>query len=214
MNGLHDLGGMHGFGPAWTSPEGVIFHSDVERRVFRLMMAVMAAGWGDADGFRAAVEGLATRTYAQECFPVNYFLGLEKQLLERGLVRPGDLDAWMTSGTKPSGRPRRPPALIPDGDEPALRPLFGPGDRVRVKNVNPDGHTRMPRYLRGHTGRIIAVRGVFDFPDALAARTGRRPQPVYTVEMTAGELWGTRVSPDDRVHAELYQDYLEPEEKG
>ncbi|HTZ81096.1 MAG TPA: nitrile hydratase subunit beta, partial [Stellaceae bacterium] len=69
MSTLHDLGGMHGFGKVWTTPEGTAFHSDAERRVFRLMMGLMAGGWCDTDGFRAAVEGLPVRIYARECFP-------------------------------------------------------------------------------------------------------------------------------------------------
>src|SRR5215471_652050 len=112
MSSLHNLGGMQGFGPVWTTEEGTAFYTDDERRVFRLMMGLMAAGWCDTDGFRDAVESLPPRTYARECFPVNYFLGMEKQLAERGLVRPGDLEAWVR-GVKPEGRPASPPQIVP-----------------------------------------------------------------------------------------------------
>jgi nitrile hydratase subunit beta len=208
VNSLHDLGGMHGFGPVWTSPEGVAFHSDAERRVFRLMMGLMMSGWSDTDGFRAAVEALPAVTYLRECFPVNYFAGMEKQLEERGLLLPGDLEAWL-AGAQPPVRLTAPPAIIVEREEQPLASRFRTGDVVRIRNINPEGHTRLPRYLRGHVGTIIAERGIFDFPDAMAARTGRRPQPVYTVEFSARELWGERAGDNDRLSAEMFQDYID-----
>jgi nitrile hydratase len=208
MNSLHDLGGMHGFGEVWTSPEGVAFHSDAERRVFRLMMGLMMGGWCDTDGFRAAVEGLPAVVYAKECFPVNYFAGMEQQLEERGLLLPGDLETWM-AGQKPPRRVDAPPAIMAPREETPLPSLFRVGDRVRIINTNPQGHTRLPRYLRGHIGTITAERGIFDFPDALAARQGRRPQPVYTVEFFAREVWGEHAAANDRLSAEIFQDYID-----
>ena len=207
MSSLHNLGGMQGFGPVWTVPEGMAFHSEDDRRVFRLMMGLMAAGWCDTDGFRAAVETLPVRTYARECFPMNYFLGMEKQLAERGLIRPGDLEAWM-KGVKPTGRPATPPQIVPVDSEPPEPARFAVGDRVKIGTIDRQGHNRLPNYLRGQTGTITAERGLVDFPDALAARTGRRPQPVYTVEFLAREVWGNNAAAD-RLSAEIFQDYIE-----
>jgi nitrile hydratase beta subunit len=207
LNSLHDLGGMHGFGQVWTTPEGVAFHSEAERRVFRVMMGLMAGGWCDTDGFRADVESLPAQVYARECFPANYLAGMEKQLQERGLLLPGDLEAWM-AGVKPGPRPTTPPPVMNKQPEVPLESLFHIGDMVRIRSVNPEGHTRLPRYLRGQVGTITAERGIFDFPDALAARTGRRPQPVYTVEFLARDVWGARVTSDDRLSAEIFQDYI------
>jgi nitrile hydratase len=67
----------------------------------------------------------------------------------------------------------------------------------------------LPNYLRGQIGTITAERGLTDLPDALAARTARRPQPVYTVEFLAREVWGDAAAGDDRVSAEIFQDYIE-----
>ena len=120
MSSLHNLGGMRGFGPVWTVPEGTAFYTDAERRVFRLMMGLMAGGWCDTDGFRAEVEGLPARTYARECFPMNYFLGMEKQLAERGLLQPGDLEAWMQGVRFNIMTPG-----CPGGRCPSLELLFG-----------------------------------------------------------------------------------------
>ncbi len=208
MSTLHNLGGMRGFGPVWTVPEGTAFHSDAERRVFRLMMGLMAGGWCDTDGFRAAVEELPVRTYARECFPTNYFLGMERLLAERGLLKLGDLEAWM-QGVKPVGRPTTPPPIMAVGSEPPAPSRFRVGDRVKIRSANPQGHTRLPNYLRGQIGTITADRGLFNLPDALAARAGRKPQPVYTVEFPAKDIWGDRAAGGDRLSAEIFQDYIE-----
>ena len=208
MSSLHNMGGMQGFGPAWTTDEGTAFYTEDERRVFRLMMGLMAGGWCDTDGFRDAVEGLPARTYARECFPTNYFLGMEKQLAERGLIRPGDLEAWM-KGEKPTGRSAQPPQIVPSESEPPEPSRFRVGDRVKIGSVDRRGHNRLPNYLRGQIGTITAERGLVDFPDALAAREGRRPQPVYTVEFLAREVWGDSAAGDDRLSAEIFQAYIE-----
>jgi len=208
MSSLHNLGGMQGFGPVWTTEEGTAFYTEDERRVFRLMMGLMAAGWCDTDGFRAAVEQLPVAIYARECFPTNYFLGMEKQLAERGLIQPGDREAWM-NGVKPTGRPAMPPQIVPAASETPEPPRFRIGDRVKIGTTDRQGHNRLPNYLRGQTGTITAERGLVDFPDALAARTGRRPQPVYTVEFLAREVWGDSPAGDDRLSAEIFQDYIE-----
>jgi nitrile hydratase beta subunit len=208
MSSLHNLGGMQGFGAVWTVPEGTAFYTDAERRVFRLMMGLMAGGWCDTDGFRAEVEGLPVRTYARECFPMNYFLGMEKQLQERGLLQPGDLEAWM-QGIKPAGRPTAPPPIMADGSEPPEPARFRVGDRVKIRSIDTRGHNRLPNYLRGQVGTITAERGLTDLPDALAARVGRKPQPVYTVEFLARDVWGDRAAETDRLSAEIFQDYIE-----
>ena len=208
MSSLHNLGGMQGFGPVWTTEEGTAFYSEDERRVFRLMMGLMAAGWCDTDGFRAAVEGLPVPTYARECFPTNYFLGMEAQLAERGLIQPGDLEGWM-NGLKPTGRPAAPPLIVPAESDLAEAVRFQVGDRVKIGTIDRQGHNRLPNYLRGQTGTITAQRGLSDFPDALAAREGRRPQPVYTVEFLAREVWANPASGDDRISAEIFQAYIE-----
>jgi nitrile hydratase len=92
-----------------------------------------------------------------------------------------------------------------------IRPQFKVGQRVRARNINPVGHTRLPRYLRGHRGTIAADHGVFDFQDTDAEgyTLPDRPQHVYTVGFSARELWGEAAHARDTIHAELWEDYLE-----
>jgi len=86
---------------------------------------------------------------------------------------------------------------------------FTLGDRVVVRNLNPRGHTRVPRYIRGKTGTIERDHGVFILPDTHAHGLGRSPQHVYSVRFTAREVWGADAAPNDAVYIDLWDDYLD-----
>jgi len=86
---------------------------------------------------------------------------------------------------------------------------FAPGDRVVVRNLNPPGHTRAPRYIRCKTGTIDRDHGTFVFPDTHAHGKGPSPQHVYSVRFTAREVWGDDASPRDAIYIDLWDDYLE-----
>ena len=81
---------------------------------------------------------------------------------------------------------------------------------MRARNINPMGHTRLPRYARGKLGAIDLDHGVYVFPDTNAHFQGENPQHVYSVRFTARELWGEQASPRDSVHLDMWDDYLEP----
>ncbi len=85
---------------------------------------------------------------------------------------------------------------------------FAPGDRVVVRNLNPLGHTRAPRYIRCKTGTIDRDYGVFIFPDSHAHGAGRHPQHVYSVRFTAREVWGDDAPPYDVIYIDLWDTYL------
>lgn len=88
---------------------------------------------------------------------------------------------------------------------------FAPGDRVRTRAVDSDRHTRLPRYARGQTGRIVAVTGSWPLADDVALRCAEpRVEPVYTVAFDARELWGEG---DHEVTLDLWQSYLQPAER-
>jgi hypothetical protein len=85
---------------------------------------------------------------------------------------------------------------------------FGPGARVRVRLSDPLGHTRAPRYVRGHEGVVVASGGVHPLPDKVV--TGADPQavrePVYSVRFASGDLWGVA---GHSVTVDLWESYLE-----
>jgi len=87
---------------------------------------------------------------------------------------------------------------------------FRSGQRVRARNLNPTGHTRLPRYVRAKSGVVVLDRGVFLFPDTNAHLLGEKPQHLYSVRFAARELWGEQASPRDSVHVDMWDDYLDP----
>jgi len=85
------------------------------------------------------------------------------------------------------------------------------GQRVRARNINPVGHTRLPRYVRGklgtieHEGEVVELQDM----DANGAALGKRPQHVYRVCFTSRELWGEQANVRDAVYVDMWEDYLE-----
>ena len=91
-----------------------------------------------------------------------------------------------------------------------LEPRFAEGDRVRARNINPPGHTRLPRYVRGRVGIVDRIHGTHVFPDTNARLEGEGPQPRYNVRFEATELWGPAAPKHDRLYIDMWEDYLEP----
>ena len=112
----------------------------------------------------------------------------------------------------PALPPEAVPGLVAQGascrvDE-DIAPRFAAGDAVICKNINPAGHTRLPRYLRGKRGVIDRDHGVFHFPDTNAHHQGETPQHVYSVRFSARELWGEDRHPRDSLLVDVWDDYL------
>ncbi|HUZ36760.1 MAG TPA: SH3-like domain-containing protein [Streptosporangiaceae bacterium] len=82
-----------------------------------------------------------------------------------------------------------------------------PGTRVRARAGDPGHHTRLPRYVRGHTGEIVECTGEWPLPDDGArGLVPPRVEPVYTVRFPAAQLWGEG---DHVVTVEAWESYLE-----
>src|SRR2546425_5100701 len=138
--------------------------------------------------------------------------------VKRELVPPAEIE----SGGPGAGPPKAPPPVtaetVPqmlaqgksvDRDVPVAA-RFKARQRVRARNINPIGHTRLPRYARGKLGIIERDHGVFVFPDTNAHFLGEKPQHLYSVRFAARELWGDAAAPRDAVYVDLFEDYLEP----
>jgi nitrile hydratase beta subunit len=221
MNGGHDLGGMHGLGPIQPEPEAEepVFHHVWEKRVFALTLATGALGRWTIDMGRHARERQHPADYLRHSYYENWLTGLEKLLVERGLVSAEELASGKASGPADEALRARVlqaanvvPAMAKGGPvEVAINapPRFALGDRVRAINRHPTGHTREPRYVRGRTGVIHEHYGAHLFPDRSAAgeREGRH---VYSVRFEAAELWGESAVPAGAVYVDLWEDYLEP----
>jgi len=104
------------------------------------------------------------------------------------------------------------PAILKGGPthrEITAKPRFAAGQAVRAKEINPTGHTRLPRYVRGRLGTIERDHGAHVFPDSNAKLQGEKPQLLYTVRFAARELWGEAANPADAVYLDLWEDYLD-----
>ena len=91
-----------------------------------------------------------------------------------------------------------------------IDPSFKVGELIRARNINPSGHTRLPRYVRGKLGEIASDHDIFQFADSLAHGGGKQPQHLYSVKFTAQELWGRIAKQQDSLYIDLWEDYLEP----
>jgi nitrile hydratase len=221
VNGVHDMGGMHGFGPVRREADEPVFHAGWERRVFALTLAM--GGWRrwNIDMARFARERMPPAPYLAASYYEKWLWGLERLLVEHGFVTPAELDRPAPAGPARPAAPvagalRAPdvPALLRNRraarlDDP-VPPRFKTGDRVVARNVHPAGHTRLPRYVRSRAGVVERDHGVFTFPDTHAAGRGRKPQHVYSVRFAARELWGANGHPNDHVYVDLWDDYLDP----
>jgi nitrile hydratase len=219
MNGAQDMGGMMGFGPIAPEKDEPVFHASWERRAFAITLAMGAPGGWNIDQTRAAREGLHPAEYLAKSYYEIWIAGLEKLMAERGLVTLDEIDA---------GRPLHPPKVVPrvlsaervpaalasgaPTERAAVtRQPFQVGQRVRARNNHPAGHTRLPRYVRGHVGTVTHVHGAHVFADSNAAGAGEAPQWLFTVRFTARELWGEVADPTGTVSVDAWESYLEPE---
>lgn len=215
-NSLHDMGGMHGFGPVEPEAGEPVFHARWEGRVLALQRAMGFTRLWTIDGGRASLENLPPLDYLGSSYYRRWFLGLEQRLLRRGLVGADEIAAGRS--LRPGTRLNR-VLTAEDAQNPLWgnfeRPAPGParfkkGDPVRARNLNPATHTRLPRYARGKTGAIEAVRGCHVFPDSAALDAGDNPQWLYAVVFSARELWGEDADPTVKVSIEAFEPYLEP----
>jgi nitrile hydratase subunit beta len=215
VNGVHDMGGMHGLGPIAPDPHEPLFHHDWEARVLALTLAAPSR-W-NIDASRHQRESIPGPEYLRMTYYEKWFTALGELLVTHGIVSPVELE----QGRPDPGLSKGTPPLKPDMVEAVLRrggpanrdvavvAAFKPGDRVRARNINPTGHTRLPRYVRGHVGVIQCDHGVHVFPDTNAHFQGEQPHHLYNVRFEARDLWGDAAGGRDGVYLDLWERYLD-----
>lgn len=220
MDGIADMGGTDGWGPvrAPTADEPV-FDQSWQGRAFAMaiLSSRLACGGPNPDAFRHALERLDRAAYLDDGYYGRWLNGAELMLTESAFLAPGALEARARNlrGEHVEEPPVREPVL-PDYKRTATgslrtvntEPAFAVGDRVRAKDISPPGHTRLPRYVRGHAGVVDVIQPAAVFPDTNAHFLGENPQHVYSVRFDSRELWGAKAEPA-MVTAELYESYLE-----
>jgi nitrile hydratase subunit beta len=221
VDGVHDMGGMHGFGSVVAPGGDMPYHERWEPRVFAIQMLVGIEGLGAGPGGRAVREEMEPADYLAASYYERWLFSAERRLLRKGTIAPGEVESVMERlETGESVPTHQDPAMVEriladlratyPMDRPSTEARFGPGQRVRVKRMHPAGHTRSPRYVRGAVGVIEGVRGADRLPDRAVYGEDVAPEPVYSVAFRSSDLWGLGERPPWTVLLDLWESYLEP----
>lgn len=217
MNGVHDMGGMQGYGPVRPESNEPVFHAPWEGRVITMVLAIAAWGKFGADQRRYVRELIPPAEFLSMSYYQIWYTGLIANMLDAGMVTREEVER----GTPAAGSTKLTPALsaarvptffangAPKKRNVAAVANFRVGQRVRARNINPPTHTRLPRYARGKSGVVTRDHGIFVFPDTNASFQGEKPQHLYSVRFAARELWGEQAKPKDSVYIDMWDDYLE-----
>ncbi len=222
MDGIHDCGGMQGFGPINRETDEPVFHHEWEKRVFALSIATsFVTVFGD-DQFRKQIERIPPSEYINNSYYALWLEALISQLKDMKVIDDNELErgASITPLPKCFDISKQAQAVgleevvkggasqaMPDSDEYPQR--FKTGDKIRTRPTMSYGHNRLPRYARNKTGTIISENGNFVFADSNAEQAGLNPQMLYTVEFKSEELWANNAEPGGTVCLDLWDAYLE-----
>ncbi len=215
------MGGMHGFGIVPFEDKEPVFHEPWEGRVFGLAFALNRQGLLNPEGMRSFLERLEPSFYIRATYYEKWLAALQAGLISKDVITKREFVNRLDSVTNDTDIP------LDQSDDGAItqkiadainthispvrdveiEPSFSPGDIIKVKNLNPKGHTRLPRYVRGKTGAIHRYYGVHDFDDSRSQGSGYCPQPLYIVMFSAKELWGSNASALDALHIDMWESY-------
>jgi nitrile hydratase subunit beta len=219
MNSIADLGGTQGWGKVPRSRrDEPVFAAPWQGRAFALTLLSVWLSGQNVDAFRHAQERLDKAAYLGDGYFGRWLNAAELMLTDSAILAPGAIDARARNlRGEDVAEPPVPEPALPDY-MPAARgslrtvdtpPAFAVGERVRTRDFSPAGHTRLPRYLRGHTGVVDSIQPAAVLPDTNAHFLGENAQHVYSVRFGSRELWGADAE-SFAVSAELFESYLEP----
>ena len=218
MDGIADMGGTQGWGvthpPRRDEP---VFEDPWQGRAFALTLLSVRVSGQNLHAFRHAQERLGRSAYLDDGYFGRWLNASELMLTDSSILAPGAIDARARNlrgehvEEPPIPAPAR-PDYAPTADG-SLRtvdtaPAFGVGELVRARDISPPGHTRLPRYVRGHTGVVELIQPAAVLPDTQAHFQGENPQYVYSVRFGSRELWGAGAEPF-AVAVDLFESYLE-----
>jgi nitrile hydratase len=225
MNGIHDMGGLHGFGAVDVEENEPVFHSRWESRVYAMTQAIDTTGIWNLDEHRHEIELMDAASYLTTGYYGRWLFAMERIMDRKNILRKAELeqriaelmaDSLVHVRLDPDTRdwPLAPERKIRWGAlrlEETVMPKFAQGQAVRVRNIHPEGHTRVTAYARGHVGIVAIVNAQpWVLPDTRAHNRGENLQPVYNVRFEATELWGPQAEANAWLHIDLSEDHLEP----
>ena len=217
VGGIHDMGGVPGYGPVEPEADEPVFHHKWEGRVFGLATSIRSGL------SRPVLEGLDPDDYLSGYYQ-RWMMALERGLIDRGTLSAEELDEKTEHFL---GQPREAPIRVVDPEltervqagmyrqrqahrEPARPPAFAIGDPVRARRIEHSGHTRLPRYVQGKRGIVGAVYAAYDLPDDMPGDEDAPVQQLYSVRFEGPELWGDSAEPGTALHIDMWEGYLEP----
>jgi len=207
VNGIHDMGGLDGFGRVEVEADEPVFHHPWERAVFGISTAVLGRRIANGDAFRHAIERMDPAHYLASSYYEHWLTGVATLLVERGVVRAAELESRAAGAFPLAGAVRA-------TDVPEVAPRstarFAIGTAVRVRNLHPPGHTRCPRYVRGRRGVIVRLDGRYPLHDVAAHADRPCDDHAYGVRFAARELWGPTAGANEAIHVDLWEHWLEP----
>lgn len=221
MDGAHDMGGMHGFGPVVAPGSELPYHERWEPRIFALHLLTGFEGLGAGPGGRQTREEMDPASYLAASYFERWMWSAEQRMLRKGTIMEGEVEAMMERLAAGEPVPEHADAEMAERmigrlqrrapmDPPPADARFGAGDRVRVRRMRPDGHTRCPRYVRGVAGTVERVRGADKLPDLTTYGKPAQSEPVYAVRFASDDVWGPSGEPPFTVLLDLWDSYLEP----
>lgn len=207
MDGVHDLGGMERLGPVERTPSEPVFAEGWERQVMRIVLAGQAVLSPPTAAFRHGIERMDPAHYLSSSYYEHWLTAISTLLVEAGVVSQEELER-RAGGGFPLSRPDR-GTITTYRKEDRVEPRFAVGDRVRVREWHPHGHTRAPRYVQGKQGVVARIDDPANLPDIEAHGGGRVLDPAYSIRFTTRELWGQGGADGETVNVDLWQKYLE-----
>jgi nitrile hydratase subunit beta len=219
VDSIADMGGTEGWETLAPPPrDEPVFSEPWEGRAFALTLLSMGRVSGqNLDAFRHALARLDRSAYLDDGYYGRWLNATELMLTDSAILAPGAIDARARNlrgeqveepGAPEPAKPgyaATAPGSLRTVDTP---PRFRVGERVRARDVSPAGHTRLPRYVRGHTGVVDIIQPAHLLPDTHAHFQGENPQHVYSVRFGSRELWGAGAEPFE-LTIEMYESYLE-----
>jgi nitrile hydratase subunit beta len=218
MDGIHDLGGMQGFGPIQVRTGNVPFAELKmwEKRMWALSRHTLAPNI-TIDWFRHGIERMVPSDYLSFAYFNKWCTNYLMLMIDNGTITLEDVRRGHVENPDPPAVPVNvddtlainSAATVSFAVEPQSDPAFEIGQQVATRRVVAAAHTRLPRYARGARGTIVSHHGCHLFPDegAKGIKTGEH---LYTVAFPATTLWGDEADPRDDVTLDLWESYLVP----
>lgn len=204
MNGIHDMGGMHGFGP--VPEDQAAFHADWERTAYALNKLVRIQGVYNIDEFRHSVERMDPAAYLGATYFERWFAGAERLLLEKDVLDEAEIERRLAAMRR--GGSDTPP----ETDERTDRTNDDEPDSVDTPEETDsadDLRGRAGASFRSGAGEVSeAATAAYDVGDAVRVRNdhpaGHTRSPRYARGAVGAvtDLLGRFALPDATAHGE------------